>query len=224
MESIRTVLGHSPQPTPTPKPENSGDQTLTRQEISETDKAGLLEQLRLNLYVSSLSHTFENFKLRPGSQAALAAFRTIAQKQSPPLLLCIGLPGSGKTFLMEALCLELYRRGTFIRLLTASGLLSALKRCMEPGHMPTYEEQLRRYMEEPRLLIDDLGAGSTGSDWQWGVWEAIISYRYGHRLMTVITTNLDISQIPERIVSRFADKDVARTVLNKATDYRREGK
>lgn len=167
-------------------------------------------------------HTFEFFAPRPGTKDALAAFQAVADGSGPPLLLCGGITGNGKTYLMEALTIEIYKRGAFVRLLTAFDYLAVLKGCMEPGHIPPYEEQLRRYMEEPRLLIDDLGSGTKGSDWEWGVWEAIINYRYQHRLLTVITTNLDLAQLPARIQSRFSDPAVGRVVLNNATDYRRE--
>ena len=188
---------------------------------NELSRDELLEELRRNLNVSSLSNTFENFKNQPGTAAALRAFKAIAEGTAPPLLLCHGVTGNGKTYLMEALVIELYKQRKFIRLLTGFDFLSVLKNCMEPGHIPPYEAQMRYIMQETRMLVDDLGAGTMDSKWAWSVWEEIISYRYAHRLLTVVTTNMDFSQLPERIQSRFSDKEFAVTVLNKGSDYRR---
>jgi len=51
--------------------------------------------------------------------------------------------------------------------------------------------------------------------------EKIIRVRYRERLFTILTTNRDISELPERIVSRFEDAEVARKVLNSGIDYRK---
>ncbi|MBA7668993.1 hypothetical protein ES703_77116 [subsurface metagenome] len=39
-------------------------------------------------------------------------------------------------------------------------------------------------------------------------------------LITIITTNLELDDFPERVISRFRDRTQARLILNKALDYR----
>lgn len=45
--------------------------------------------------------------------------------------------------------------------------------------------------------------------------------RYREHLFTIMTTNRDLTELPERIVSRFRDPDVGMVVLNEGADYRR---
>jgi len=60
-----------------------------------------------------------------------------------------------------------------------------------------------------------------GSEWEWGELEDIINYRYRERMFTVMTTNRDLTELPERVVSRFRDPDIGVVVLNSGKDYRR---
>jgi len=83
-----------------------------------------------------------------------------------------------------------------------------------------YDEVFKNYCRAERLILDDVGMGGTGSNWEWGEFEEIICYRYKNELLTVVTTNMDIPQLPDRVVSRFRDKTKARMVKNGADDYR----
>ncbi|MBA7590759.1 hypothetical protein ES708_32896 [subsurface metagenome] len=66
-----------------------------------------------------------------------------------------------------------------------------------------------------------MGIGGSGSEWELGQLEEIIAIRYRERLFTILTTNRDLTELPERVVSRFKDPDVGRVVLNDGADYRR---
>lgn len=173
--------------------------------------------------MSSLSHTFENFKPVKGTEKTLAAFKALASgKTEWKLLLCYGGVGNGKTHLCEATTLELYKRGIICRVLSMATIMRALKSCMgsEPAH--DYNEVLNRYCHSPHLIIDDVGMGGSGSEWQYGQLEEIVVARYRDCLFTIITTNRDISELPERIVSRFREQGVGKVVLNEGPDYRRK--
>ena len=50
--------------------------------------------------------------------------------------------------------------------------------------------------------------------------EEIILYRYRENLFTILITNLDYKQLPERVWDRFRDKKKARMVENKAPSFR----
>ena len=80
---------------------------------------------------------------------------------------------------------------------------------------------LDNYCKSAHLIIDDVGMGGSGSNWEFGQLEEIIVYRYRERLVTVMTTNRDLKELPERIVSRFYDPEIGCVVLNDAPDYRR---
>lgn len=186
------------------------------------------EDLRKSLWVSSLDNTFANFKPVKGTEKALAAFKALAEgKTRWKMLLCYGGVGNGKTHLCEATAITLYKRGIFCRVLTMAEIMRMLKHSIagtrtEFGYLPTpYDELLERFCSWDFLIIDDVGMGGSGSEWEYGQLEEIITFRYRERLFTVMTTNRDLSELPERIVSRFQDPDVGRAILNEGTDFRR---
>ena len=185
------------------------------------------EQLRKSLGVASLENTFENFKPVPGTEKALAAFKTLAYgKTDKPMLLCCGGVGNGKTHLCEATAIALYKRGIFCRVMTMARIMRALKECMRPDPLTSYDELLDRYCRCGYLIVDDVGMGGSGSDWEYGQLEEIVVARYreclaGTNRFTIMTSNRDLTELPERIVSRFRDPDVGMVVLNEGADYRR---
>lgn len=187
----------------------------------EQSKTELLEELRRSLKVSSLEHTFENFDHVEGTEKAFNLFEELAGGETTwKLLLCYGGTGNGKTYLCEALVIDLYKRGIFLRLLTMNDITDALKRGMAKGAIPPYDVKLSNYCRTPRLIIDDFGMGEGASDFSPRILEQIINYRQKENLLTVLTTNLNLQELPERVVSRFKDTDYARMVLNEAPDYR----
>lgn len=213
LEHIGKVLGNFRREADTPN--------LKITEPSELTLEEKLKELRQNLAISSLDNTFQNFKPVTGTGKALAAFKALASGRTDwKMLLCYGGVGSGKTHLCEATVIALYKRGLFSRLLTMAEIMRALKGTMNNDAHTTLNELLDRYSYADWLIIDDVGMGGSGSEWEWGQLEEIITVRYRECLFTVMTTNRDISELPERIVSRFRDSDVGRVVLNQGEDYR----
>ena len=196
--------------------------TLTQKTIEpDTTLEQRREELRKSLRISSLENTFDSFKPTKGTEKALAAFKVLAVgKTKWQMLLCYGGVGNGKTHLCEATALTLYRRGIFCRVMTMSRIMTALKGCMGTGRYISQEELLSNYCHSEHLIIDDVGMGGSGSEWEFGQLEEIIAARYRERLFTILTTNRDISELPDRIVSRFRDPDVGRVVLNSGEDFR----
>jgi len=180
------------------------------------------EELRKSLGVSSLENTFRNFKLMPGTEKSLAAFKALAEgTTNKRMLLCYGGVGNGKTYLCEATAITLYKRDIFCRVMTMARIMRALKQCMGLEPLAPYDELLDRYCHCGHLIVDDVGMGGSGSDWEYGQLEEIVVARYRERLFTIMTTNRDLSELPERIVSRFRDPDVGSIILNQGEDFRR---
>jgi len=155
-----------------------------------------------------------------GSEKSLSAFKELAQGSGWRMLLCYGGVGNGKTHLCEALVIELYSQGLFCRVMTMAKMMRTLKSTMNQDSVFSYDTVLENWCRSPRLVIDDVGMGGSGSDWEFGQLEEIVVSRYRDRLLTVLTTNRDIKDLPERIVSRFRDTEIGRVVLNCADDYR----
>lgn len=188
------------------------------------------EELRKSLGVSSLDNTFEALMPWPGTEKALAAFKALASGETEwKMLLCYGGVGNGKTHFCEATALALYKSGLFCRVLTMGKMMGALKECMDQGSQNSFEDVLRHYCQADRLIVDDV----EGTVWEFEQLEKIIIARYRENLLTILTSNCDIKAdplhpeipfIPERIVSRFRDREKSRLILNQGEDYRPEKK
>ncbi len=177
------------------------------------------EELRKSLGISSLDNTFEVLKPWPGTEKAIAAFKALVSGETEwRMLLCYGGVGNGKTHFCEAAALTLYKRGLFCRVLTMDRMMGALKECIGSDRQISLEELLRNYCYSHWLIIDDVA----GTEWEFEQLEKIIRVRYREHLFTILTTNLDLTELPERIVSRFQDPDIGRVVLNSGGDFRRQ--
>lgn len=216
MEHIGEVLGSLGRGKPIP------DQKTTDPEPGELTLEEKREELRKSLGVSSLGNTFENFRSVAGTEKALAAFKALALgKTKWKMLLCYGV-GNGKSHLCEATAIALYKRGVFCRVMTMTRMMRALKESMGPDAFIHFDKLLDRYCYTKHLIIDDVGMGGSGSEWEYGQLEEIVVVRYRERLFTIMTTNRDLTELPERIASRFRDSDVGIVVLNQGEDYRRQ--
>ena len=209
MQHIGDLLRNFPRETNTLSP----DRTL-----SLTDSLSNREQLTNSLGVTSLENTFENFKPMPGTEQALVAFKSVLDGPKF-MLLCYGGVGNGKTYLCEAAAIELYQRGKFSRVMKMPDMLSTLRKAIDNPEM-NYDAVLGNYCYAERLIMDDVGAG--GSDREFGdrVLETIVCARYGRQLFTIMTSNREFSELPERVRSRFEDGATSYLVLNEGKDFR----
>ena len=100
--------------------------------------------------------------------------------------------------------------------------IRTLKRRMNPDEwgVVTYDSTFRRMQRFWCLILDDVGSGASSTDWAWRELEDLIDYRYRNNLITVITTNLNLKDFPDRIVSRFRDGEKSRLILNESPDFR----
>ena len=135
------------------------------------------------------------------------------------MLLVYGGVGNGKTHLLEASAIELYKQGKFCRVMNFPKMLSTLRSAINNPDM-NYNEILNNYTYGERLIIDDVGAGEGDAKFCDKILEVIVCARYGRGLFTMVSTNRDIETLPERVLSRFKDKSTSYLVFNKAEDYR----
>ena len=161
--------------------------------------------------------SFETFKPTLDTTDVLQAFRAIAFEESPPpLLIVYGTTGNGKTHLCEATATELLKRGIDCRLWAVADLISQLKESISDN---TTEQTISGLKRVPVLILDEWGQ-NYGTDWETQKLEEIVVSRERERLITIITTNLELKDLPERIVSRGRDTEDAVILLNKGVDYR----
>ena len=155
----------------------------------------------------------------PGTELALAAFKAVLDGPEY-MLLCYGGVGNGKTHLCEAAAIELYKRGKFCRVMKMPEMLSTLRQTINNPEKD-YDVILGNYCYAERLIVDDIGAGGSDSDFGDRVLERIVVARYGRQLFTIMTSNREIGELPERVKSRFEDAVTSYLVLNEGEDYRR---
>lgn len=168
--------------------------------------------------VSPKDQTFDSFLLADGTKEAYSSFKKLATGDADyVMLLCYGGVGNGKTHLCNALAVGLNRRGIDTRLFSVSDMISQLKESIS-SH--TTEAVIHQLKTVSAFLLDDFKA-EYGSMWEMQQIEAIIDARYREALITVLTTNRDLDELPERIVSRFNEPGLSKVVLNKGKDYRR---
>jgi DNA replication protein DnaC len=69
------------------------------------------------------------------------------------------------------------------------------------------------------LVLDDFGT-QNATAWAQEKLFQILNHRYINRLPTVVTTNLDLLDIEDRIASRLKDPELVVYVYIDATDFR----
>ncbi len=83
----------------------------------------------------------------------------------------------------------------------------------------TFEQRFEEIRNVNLLVLDDLGAHNA-TQWAAEKLFQVIDYRYTRKLATVVTTNLDLEDLDDRIRSRLQDPDLVTTVRITAPDYR----
>lgn len=174
----------------------------------------------VSLNIKDISNTFDKFETTAETKNVKQSFINVIDRKRS-MLLCYGGVGNGKTLLCEASSIELHSRGECARVVTFSKLLSFLRSTINNPEL-NYDEVLNRYCVADRLIIDDIGAG--GSDTEFGdkILETIVTARYGYEKLTIMTTNKNAEDLPERVYSRLQDKSICYLVENKGRDRRQE--
>ena len=182
------------------------------------------ETIQRHLGISSIKATFDNFILRTGSESAYKSAKLLAELRTTwKLLLIYGSWGNGKTHLIEAIALALWGRGSSASVRNFPSFIERLKSTFDRVKAPgdnTFIDIMGGICSTPYLLLDDVGAAGSFTPFALAQLERIILARYRDNAFTVITTNLDQSEIPPFIISRFSDTEKGRMVLNTSTDYR----
>ena len=201
--------------------------------ICDCRRKSVTDQVRNRLF--SFSHldelkdlTFETFK--PSGRQGLA------EKQVQSLewaynhsrqyalsmrgwLLLQGSYGCGKTHLAAAIANYAVQMGVPTLFLTVPDLLDTLRFAYDSVDT-TFEERFEQIRNVNLLVLDDFGTQNT-TGWAQEKLFQIINYRYINKLPLVVTTNLILDEIDERIRSRLLDPELVTSVKMLAPDYRR---
>jgi len=195
-----------------------------KKQKSRADTMRLLEISNLDAYKGM---TFESFKtegvdtggeINKTLEVAYNTSQNFAHHLNGWLLLMGGF-GCGKTHLAAAIANEVVSLGVETLFLTVPDLLDWLRFTFTSDSDTTYEKRFEEIRNIRFLVLDDLGTQNT-TDWAREKLFQIINYRYIHKLPTVITTNLNLTQIDDRISSRLQDRALVIKVQIDASDFR----
>jgi len=189
----------------------------------QASEARLFQISNLDAYANMVFDTFNLHGLGNNMQTNTTlevAFNT-AQNYSHKLngwLLIMGDFGCGKTHLAAAVANEVISHNVATLFLTVPDLLDWL-RYTYSSKETSYEERFEEIRNIRFLVLDDLGT-QNATPWAREKLFQIINFRYIHQLPTVITTNLDMSQIEDRVSSRLQDRNLVIKLQIDAPDFR----
>lgn len=110
--------------------------------------------------------------------------------------------GTGKTYLASCVCNEVMAK---YHMVTKFVSASELIKLDSEGSKGTYEKPpIDTLCECALLVIDDLGQQKTGENWLDDILFRIIDYRYQHKLVTLITSNIELKKL--RLDDRVSDR------------------
>ena len=194
--------------------------------------ADIRQQVSQRLFALSnldeLSHlTFENFMPRgrvglwPHQADSLERAFNNARQFARALdgwLLLQGSFGCGKTHLAAAVANYAVSMGVPTLFITVPDLLDSLRFSYDDPEA-TFEDRFNEIRKASLLVMDDFGT-QNATPWAQEKLFQIINFRYVNRLPLVVTTNLPLQDIEERIRSRLLDPDLVTRENIQAPDFR----
>lgn len=133
-------------------------------------------------------------------------------------LLFLGGVGSGKTFLAAACANALVERGEDVKFVIVPDFLDEIRETFHSSAEYTEGDLMHGVKNAEILVLDDLGAHNY-TDWSIKTLFAILNYRVNYEKPTIVTTNLERTQIEELLGSRIHSR-----LIEACTFYRLENK
>jgi DNA replication protein DnaC len=120
-----------------------------------------------------------------------------------------GPSGAGKTHVAAAIANYCIDHGQAALFVVVPDLLDHLRSTFNPGSEVTYDSLFEQVRNAPVLILDDLGTQSA-TPWAQEKLFQVLNHRYNSQLPTVVTTNLNVDRLDERLRMRLTDPAIAR--------------
>jgi DNA replication protein DnaC len=121
-------------------------------------------------------------------------------------LVFLGPSGSGKTHLACAIANHRISLGEPVFYIGAADLLDHLRSAFSPTSDTTYDELFEQVKNVPLLVLDDLTLGSATA-WAKEKLEQLLQHRFNARLATVITSDVPLEKMDERLRGHLANNE-----------------
>ena len=149
--------------------------------------------------------TFATFSPKP-DRLALGNARDYARNwppASPFLTLCSEQKGNGKTMLAIATAYAVWNNNRVTgRFWPVVELLARFRATFSAGGDASFAQLERELQAVPLLILDDIGA-EKGSEWTRERLFALIDHRYREMLPMIVTSNVPLAQLEDRVASRL---------------------
>lgn len=192
-----------------------------RKELDEQRAEDLRRLSNLDAYTE---HSFEDFDpSMSGTEEAFEAALAFAQEPDHRWLFLAGPCGVGKTHLAVAIAkyaMQWHHMSVYFAVVP--DLLDHLRATFDPNSGSAYDDRFTSIRNAPLLVLDDLGT-ENATPWAREKLYQIINHRYSEQMPTVITSNVELRKVDERIVSRMLDHRLTQYIQIDAEDYRRPG-
>ena len=124
-------------------------------------------------------------------------------------LLIHGPSGAGKTHVAAAIANRCLERGQAALFVVVPDLLDHLRSSYNPANETSYDVMFEQVRNAPVLVLDDLGT-QHATAWAQEKLFQLLNHRYNSQLPTVVTTNLALDRLDERLRMRLTDPAIAR--------------
>ncbi len=128
------------------------------------------------------------------------------------MLIFVGTPGTGKTYLCAALVKRWLSQGLYPRYMKERQFFNSIRGVMNDGW--DYEAEIKRLCDVNYFIMDDMGSSQL-TDWQKETMFSFVDHRLNSRKPTIITSNLFMDDIQKEYSSRFVSrlKDAKNTLI-----------
>lgn len=114
-------------------------------------------------------------------------------------LVLVGGPGAGKTVAAAQAAFEALQRGETVE------WVATLQASRANAFGPEAEARERAWMGADLLVVDDVGAEFASDAWR-SILGAVLDARWGNNLSTLLTSNLTLPELKERLGARTMDR------------------